>query len=86
MRIFGLLGENAANTGTEFEDLNGYHSAMISAYRRQRWFQARQMISECRQLNGGLDALYDLYEARIDEYQENPPDRDWDGVYVATSK
>ena len=86
VRIFGLLGENAANTGAEFEDLNGYHSAMISAYRRQRWFQARQMINECRQLNGGLDALYDLYEARIDEYQENPPDRDWDGVYVATSK
>ena len=86
VRIFGLLGENAANTGAEFEDLNGCHSAMISAYRRQRWFQARQMIGECRKLNGGLDALYDLYEARIDEYQENPPDRDWDGVYIATSK
>ncbi len=40
----------------------------------------------CMCSNVGLGALYDLYEARIDEYQENPPDRDWDGVYVATSK
>ena len=83
VRIFGLLGEEA---GASFEDLNGYHGAMINAYRRQRWFQARQLIGECRRLNGGLGALYDLYEARIDEYQEDPPDRDWDGVYVATSK
>ncbi len=83
VRIFGLLGEEA---GANFEDLNGYHGAMINAYRRQRWFQARQLIGECRRLNGGLGALYDLYEARIDEYQEDPPDRDWDGVYVATSK
>ena len=86
VRIFGLLGEDRADTGANFEDFNGYHGAMINAYRHQRWSQARQMIGECRRLNGELDALYDLYEARIDEYQENPPDRDWDGVYVATSK
>ena len=86
VRIFALLGEDAADTGADFEDFNGFHGAMINAYRRQHWFQARQLIGECRRLNGGLNALYDLYETRIGDYQENPPDRDWDGVYVATSK
>ena len=30
--------------------------------------------------------LYDLYEERIEDYAENPPGADWDGVYVALRK
>ena len=30
--------------------------------------------------------LYDLYEERIEDYAENPPGADWDGVYVASRK
>ena len=47
---------------------------------------ARQAITECRKLNGGLDLLYDLYEERIQTFEAEPPDADWDGVFVATSK
>jgi adenylate cyclase len=32
------------------------------------------------------EVLYDLYEERIEEYKENPPGSDWDGVFIATSK
>ena len=30
--------------------------------------------------------LRDVFLERIEEYRENPPPADWDGVYVATSK
>ena len=33
-----------------------------------------------------LEVLYDLYEERIDHYEQNPPHPAWDGVFVATSK
>ena len=84
--IICLLGEDRANTGADFDKFNSHHGAMIDAYRGQRWSEARQMIGTCRKLNGDLDALYDLYDVRIEDYQENPPDHDWDGVYLATSK
>jgi len=30
--------------------------------------------------------LYDLYVERIAAYRAAPPDDDWDGVFIATSK
>jgi hypothetical protein len=30
--------------------------------------------------------LYDLYQERIEYYQEVPPPVDWDGVYIAETK
>ena len=35
---------------------------------------------------GMLDIYYNVMTQRIHEYQENPPDKEWDGVYIATSK
>ena len=47
-------------------------------------------MAECRKMDAetgiGLDILYDMYRERIDEYRENPPPADWDGVFVATTK
>ena len=62
----------------------------IEHYRSQRWDAADASMVTCRGLSGGLalalDELYDLYRERIDEYRENPPPIDWDGVFVATTK
>ena len=44
------------------------------------------MAEACRNLNGGLDGLYDLYDQRISAFVADPPDPDWDGVFVATTK
>ena len=33
-----------------------------------------------------LDILCELYEARIDAYEIEPPGEDWDGVFIATTK
>jgi adenylate cyclase len=33
-----------------------------------------------------LELLYNLYEARISGYQENPPPEDWNGAFALLTK
>ena len=33
-----------------------------------------------------LELLYNLYEARILGYQENPPPQDWNGAFALLTK
>ena len=45
------------------------------------------LVSKARKAGGEkFDGLYDLFDARIEEYKANPPGLDWDGVFVATDK
>ena len=62
---------------------------MLEAYRRQDWAKARALLQECRRLDGALEEFYNIYEARVNEYEADPPvppGTEWDGVYRATSK
>jgi adenylate cyclase len=59
---------------------------MLEAYRSQNWTAAREAISRCRNVDGAVEGLYQLYEERIEVYEQDPPAPDWDGVFVATSK
>jgi adenylate cyclase len=60
---------------------------MIDAYRRRAWAEALDEIAGCRELDRfDLQDFYDLYERRIADFRETPPDADWEGVFVATEK
>jgi adenylate cyclase len=94
--IYGLRGEAKEKGTAEFQALEENHKGMITAYRSQQWDQASALITTCRDLAqhtsgeahglGGLGVLYDLYDERIAAYRTSPPENDWDGVFVATSK
>ena len=86
VRIFALMGAQERRETSEFQSLRSRHDEMLRAYRGQSWNEARVLLEECRQLDGELSELYQLYDERIDFYIENPPGPDWDGVFVATSK
>ena len=86
VRIFALLGDPEVAANAAFGQLRARHLAMLEAYRRQRWDEARMLIAECRALDHRLDDLYDVYATRIHAMQQNPPGPDWDGVFVATTK
>jgi adenylate cyclase len=86
VRIHALMGRDDLRQSDSFAELNSCHLDMLAAYRQQDWRRARQLIGECRTRDGSLEAIYDLYEERIEIYERNPPGPDWDGVFVATKK
>ena len=73
------LVEVAASTGVDAVKLQTYTPDTITLDHDGPDFRIRGGLWDGR-------TLYDLYEERIVYYQENPPDPDWDGVFVATAK
>ncbi|OIQ88037.1 adenylate cyclase 1 [mine drainage metagenome] len=88
VRIHALLGDETLAADPAFQAMRARHAAMLAAYRRQDWAEARAGMAEVLAAWPGfpLEKLYALYESRIAEYQAQPPGADWDGVYTATSK
>jgi adenylate cyclase len=88
VHIYALLGNEEMAQGNAYKTLNDANDDMLATYRGQEWQKAREKISVCRELMDGVDlsGLYDLYEERITQYEADPPEADWDGVFVATTK
>jgi len=88
LRIFTLLGDETVAKSPEFNELKNCHDAMLAAYRAQDWDSATAALARCTNgLNGfGLQGLYEMFQARIDEFRKNPPGPGWNAVYEATSK
>ena len=84
--IFGLLGGPEMQGEQDFQKLAESHEKMLMAYRSQDFDKAEELCKACRTIPGNPEVLYDLYDERIEDYKENPPGPDWDGVFVATSK
>jgi len=95
-RIFGLMGGEDIKSSTEFVKLQTMITDAIGLYQQQKFDEATEIFKKIRvlgdsehkpwHLDANLDVLCDLYEERIAEYKINPPDADWDGVFVATTK
>ncbi len=86
VQIHALLGDAAYGAIPGFTELAECHAVMLQRYRAQDWAGARAALSHCRSRDPRLEALYDLYEERLDYFVANPPAADWDGVFVALSK
>ncbi|NKB54597.1 MAG: CHASE2 domain-containing protein [Rhizobiaceae bacterium] len=88
--VHGLFGDADQLANTEFQELKRLNNSMLNAYREQDWETASALIelmteqSEIADID--LETYLFMYDTRIIEFRENPPGRDWDGVYVATSK
>ncbi|MEX2250416.1 MAG: adenylate/guanylate cyclase domain-containing protein, partial [Parvibaculum sp.] len=82
-RVYALLGDPIMRANPKFRALQEAHTLIFSAYRSQRWAEARAAIAECRKLNGAIPTLYDFYEARIAAYEANPPGPHWNGAFFA---
>jgi len=64
--------------------LDRYHSA-LELYRRQEWAEAARLFGKLA-ADAPEEKLYQLYQCRIDNFQEDPPPEDWGGVTVFTQK
>ncbi|MGI9483941.1 MAG: CHASE2 domain-containing protein [Hyphomicrobiales bacterium] len=87
-KIFTLIGGKSVLENADFQKLRGLQDEFLSAYRSQDWKTALAKISACRKFAAqfNLERLYEIYEARVRDYEADPPDADWQGVFVAREK
>ncbi|MCC8938456.1 adenylate/guanylate cyclase domain-containing protein [Bradyrhizobium sp. Arg68] len=86
--IYAIAGrEDVANSG-RFQRLRNLTIEMLACYRSRDWDGALAAIERGRKTDEAqtLKYLYELYEARILNFQKNPPPEDWDGAYALLTK
>jgi len=86
VHIHTILGREDMLGQQDFQALKSQHCEMLEAYRGQDWTKARKLVDRCRGADGSFSDLYDIYEERIVLYLQNPPDPEWDGVFIAETK
>jgi adenylate cyclase len=57
----------------------------LAKYRKQDWEKAKSAFQEALKAHRG-DKLSKIYMERCDYFQENPPEKEWDGVWVMKEK
>jgi len=82
IRIYELLNTVEEATPGEKELVEIFHQAM-DYYDRREWQEAMQGFWESMAIDGGPS---EMYLKRCEDFMENPPDDDWDGVYNLTAK
>ncbi|HXL14259.1 MAG TPA: adenylate/guanylate cyclase domain-containing protein [Bradyrhizobium sp.] len=86
--IYAIAGrEDTAHSG-RFQRLRNLTIEMLACYRSRDWDGALEAIERGRKTDEAqaLKLLYNLYEARIRGYQENPPPEDWNGAFALLTK
>jgi adenylate cyclase len=86
--IYAIAGrENTAQSG-RFQRLRNLTIEMLACYRSRDWDGALAAIERGRRTDDAraLELLYNLYEARIRGYQEDPPPEDWNGAFALLTK
>jgi adenylate cyclase len=86
--IYAIAGrEDVAQSG-RFQRLRNLTIEMLACYRGRDWDGALAAIERGRKSDDGLalSLLYNLYEARIRNYIENPPPEDWNGAFALLTK
>jgi adenylate cyclase len=86
--IYAIAGrEDTAQSG-RFQRLRNLTIEMLACYRNRDWDGALAAIARGRRTDeaNSLELLYNLYEARIRGYLENPPPEDWNGAFALLTK
>ena len=86
--IYAIAGrEDTAQSGP-FQRLRNLTIEMLACYRGRDWDGALAAIERGRHTDEAcsLELLYNLYEARIRGYQENPPPQYWNGAFALLTK
>jgi adenylate cyclase len=84
VRIYTLLENNLSETAHGIV-ISG-HIAFLNDYRMQRWDNAISHANELMKQNKEMKKYYEMMIERITELRTQNLDKDWDGVYRATSK
>ncbi len=81
-KIYTILPE-------KFEVMDQFHQDhqnFIEMYRTQNWEGVKTHILSYKEKVPSFNTYYELISNRVEEYIENPPPNDWQGVFVANTK
>jgi adenylate cyclase len=82
--IFEPLGLKGEIGKSQKDELQLYRQA-IKLYREKQWDMAELNFINLQKMSAS-PILYKVYADRVAKYRENPPGKDWDGVFTHTSK
>jgi len=86
--IYAIAGrEDTAQSG-RFQRLRNLTIEMLACYRGRDWAGALAAIERGRHTDEvrSLELLFNLYEARIRNFQDAPPPEDWNGAFALLTK
>ena len=86
--IYAIAGRADTAHSARFQRLRNLTIEMLACYRNRDWEGALAAIERGRRTDEArsLELLYNLYEARILGYRENPPPEDWNGAFALLTK
>jgi len=86
--IYAIAGREDVAQSERFQRLRNLTIEMLACYRNRDWDGALAAIERGRKTDEAhsLELLYELYEERIEAYQQNPPPEDWNGAYQLLTK
>jgi len=83
IRIYTVLDEKRADWDKDKEK----HDKMHELYRDQKFKQAIKMCNELKgSFDGQVDKYYDMWIERCEYMQTQDLPKDWNGVFIATTK
>ncbi len=86
--IYAIAGRDDTAQSGRFQRLRNLTIEMLACYRSRDWDGALATIERGRRTDEArsLELLYNLYEARIRDYHQNPPPEDWNGAFALLTK
>lgn len=83
VKIYELIGEN--EVPKNWADLLPLYNEGLELYRQKQWMKATEKFNQALAIIPE-DELSKLYMTRCQEYINEPPPADWDGVFVMKTK
>ncbi|MEK9283713.1 MULTISPECIES: adenylate/guanylate cyclase domain-containing protein [unclassified Bradyrhizobium] len=86
--IYAIAGREDVMHSAAFQRLRNITIEMLGCYRSRNWQGALGAIERGRRSEDAdtLEKLFKLYEARIKDFQLNPPPDGWSGAYALLTK
>lgn len=89
-KIYALLGDEALRNDPDFQTAFALNQQMLDLYRARDWQGAKSSLMELADVANGLDIDIDgvlqIHQDRIETFELNPPDPDWDASFSSTTK
>jgi adenylate cyclase len=82
--VYTVVGRKAVAESSDFESVRTSVQQMLARYRARDRTGAITAAQACRAANGAfhLEGVANLYEERIQAFEQNPPPPDWNGVFA----